>query len=78
MKISSINPKTGFFKGSLVLKDRVPVITRTVNFEGVLKSEADMGAGFFILSELPVAPATSTAKTPQHAGQVVIFPKRTM
>lgn len=78
MKISSVNPKTGFFKGSLVLKDRVPIITRTVKFEGVLKSEADMGAGFFILSELPVPPATSTAKTPQHSGQVVIFPKRTM
>jgi hypothetical protein len=78
MKVTSINPNTGFFKGSLVLKDRIPIITRTVNFEGVLMTEADMGAGFFILSELPVAPATSTTNTPQHSGRVLLFPIRTM
>ncbi len=74
MKITTLNSKTGFFKGSFVLKDRTPVVTRTVNFEGVLGSQAGAGEGFFLLSELPVAPATSTAKTRQHAGTIYFLP----
>lgn len=74
MKIASINPKTGVFKGSMTLKDRSPAVTRKVKFEGVLGTEAGFGEGFFLLSELPVAPATGTAKTRQHAGSIRILP----
>jgi hypothetical protein len=46
-----------------------------VNFEGVLDSVLETGTGFFLLSELPVAPATSTAKTPKRTGTVHLLPR---
>ena len=75
MRITQINAKTGFFTGTFTLKDRTPVVPRVVNFEGVLDSVLETGTGFFLLSELPVAPATSTAKTPKRTGTVHLLPR---
>jgi hypothetical protein len=74
MKITTLNAKTGFFKGSFTLKDRVPVVSRSVSFEGVLDSALGTGTGFFLLSELPTTPATSVAKTLQRAGTAYLLP----
>ncbi len=74
MKITTLNAKTGFFKGSFTLKDRVPSVTRSVSFEGVLDSALGTGTGFFLLSELPAPPAKSVAKTLQRAGTVYLLP----
>lgn len=74
MKITTLNAKTGFFKGSFTLKDRLPVVTRAVSFEGVLDSALGTGTGFFLLSELPTPPATSVAKTLQRTGTVYLLP----
>jgi hypothetical protein len=74
MKITTLNAKTGFFKGSFTLKDRLPVVTRAVSFEGVLDSALGTGTGFFLLSDLPPPPATSVAKTLLRAGTVYLLP----
>jgi hypothetical protein len=74
MKITTLNAKTGYFKGSFTLKDRVPIVSRRVSFEGVLDSVLGTGAGFFRLSELPAAPTTSVAKTVQRTGTVYLLP----
>lgn len=77
MKITTLNSKTGYFKGSFTLKDRVPIVTRSVSFEGVLDSLLGTGTGFFLLSELPTPPATSIAKTLQRTGTVYLLPPGT-
>ena len=74
MRITTLNSKTGFFKGSFTLKDRLPVVSRSVSFEGVLDSVLGTGTGFFQLSELPTPPATSVARTLQRAGTVYLLP----
>lgn len=70
MKITTLSAKTGLFKGSFILKDRIPAVTRTVGFEGVLDTATGLGTGFFSLKELPPPPATSVSKTLQRAGTV--------
>jgi len=75
VKITSINPKTGVFIGSMVLKDtQPPLVTRTVPFEGALISSEQAGEGFFILPELPSPPQTSVSRTLRHSGKVVVLP----
>jgi hypothetical protein len=75
VKITSINPKTGIFIGSMVLKDtQPPLVTRTVPFEGALISSEQAGEGFFILPELPSPPQTSISRTLRHSGKVVVLP----
>jgi hypothetical protein len=74
MKITTINASTGYFKGSFTLKDRLPLVKRSVTFEGVLDTVMGSGSGFFLLSELPQPPATSIIKTLQRAGTVRLLP----
>jgi hypothetical protein len=74
MKITTLNASTGYFKGSFTLKDRLPVVKRSVTFEGVLDTFMGSGTGFFLLSELPPPPATSISKTLLRAGTVRLLP----
>jgi hypothetical protein len=74
MKITTLNASTGYFKGSFTLKDRLPVVKRSVTFEGVLDTVMGSGTGFFSLSELPPPPATSISKTLLRAGTVRLLP----
>lgn len=69
----SVNPSTGIFNGSFVIKDTATsnwqprAVTRTVKVEGVLfgGTAGDLGAGFFLL------PPTSSAGT-NYSGQVIL------
>ena len=74
MKITTINASTGYFKGSFTLKNRLPLVKRSVTFEGVLDTFMGSGTGFFLLSELPPPPATSISKTLLRAGTVRLLP----
>lgn len=75
VKITSINPKTGVFKGAMVLKDtQPPLVSRSVTFEGTLITGEQAGEGFFILPQLPMPPQTSVSKTMRNSGKVVVLP----
>jgi hypothetical protein len=77
VRLTSLNSTTGLFTGTLTLSDENPDRDfvrerRTVTFQGVLISDEAVGAGFFLLNELSVPPATPV-KMPQWSGRVAIF-----
>ena len=77
VRLTSLNPNTGLFTGTLTLSDENPDRDfirerRPVNFQGVLISDEAIGAGFFLLNDLSVPPDTP-AKMPQRSGRVAIF-----
>lgn len=70
VKITTLTGTTGVFSGAFTLVDPGPV-TRIVPFEGILFYERKKGAGFFLLPQVPVPPATLST-TPQLSGRVQI------
>jgi len=77
VRLTSLNASTGLFTGSLILSDENPNRAllreaRPVTFQGVLLPDEAVGAGYFLLNELSVPPATP-AKMPQRSGRVTIF-----
>lgn len=77
VRLTSLNPTTGLFTGTLTLSDENPDRafqreSRPITFQGVLLTDEAVGAGYFLLNELSVPPATP-AKMPQRSGRVSIF-----
>jgi hypothetical protein len=70
VKLTTVNEATGVFSGTFTLVDPGPV-TRPVTFQGILLYERRKGAGFFLLPQLPVPPATLSS-TPQLSGRTQI------
>lgn len=73
---------TGFFTGQFTLRDEDPansarILTRTVQYRGMLLPELGVGAGYFLLPSLPdpsAEPPTTLNSSPIVSGSVWIEP----
>jgi hypothetical protein len=79
MKLTRIDMVKGTFTGSMTLKDlnpfnaALPMISRPVNFNGVLLPAAGMATGYFLLPSITGPPANATT-SPMTSGRVTIYP----
>jgi hypothetical protein len=76
VRLTSLNPATGLFTGSCVLKDPNPVKleSRTVPYYGVILQAQEYGEGFALVGELS-APPIPASRMPQQSGRVTLTPK---
>lgn len=74
-----VNRRTGLFRGSFLLQDTNEesgtVFRRRAVYQGILRPSQNMGAGLFLLGQLPDAvsdPPTNLRTSPILSGQVVL------
>ena len=79
MKLTRIDVAKGTFTGLMTLKDlnpfnaALPMISRPVNFNGVLLPAAGRATGYFLLPSIAGPPANATT-SPMTSGRVTIYP----
>ncbi len=66
----AINPATGWFHGTAVLKDGTPVVRRTLGFSGMIAPGSSMGRGYFLLPQLATSHVPTATPTPMLSGLV--------
>lgn len=66
----AINPATGWFHGTAILKDGTPVVKRSLAFSGMICPGAAKGRGYFLLPQLSTTHVSTTTPATMLSGLV--------